>query len=416
MKLLAPKQLPRQLGFTLACLALSAPALAVEWRAEPSVSLSGTVDDNIRLQSDDSLVDTAYGGILEPGVRLRALTQVWELSARGRLQFQRYWGASGVDQNNQYLDLNASRRFERSTLDFTGSVVHDTSLNDVIDPDAGITTDKVNRLRFGADASWDYQLSERYFLDAGLLGNYTTYDSSGSSGLTDNYFIQPSLGLGYQYSPRTRLNVYYSYGYIKPDEDLDTQTFITDKTTTNSILAGFDHEFTERLDINFAAGVRRSSTDSEFQVFDIATGTITTQSDSDTDTGLTFDGGFRYAFDNGQWGLRASRDVRPGSNGTSSDRTGVIFDGSRRWTERFTTGVSASFFRNRSVGDVINDPNDRKNYRISPSLSYKLTRDLSLDGRYVYRRVERDESGDNATSNAGFVALRYDWPRISISR
>ena len=68
------------------------------------------------------------------------------------------------------------------------------------------------------------------------------------------------------------------------------------------------------------------------------------------------------------------------------------------------------------MGNVNNDPNDRKNYRIAPTLSYKLTRDLSLDGRYVFRRVERDDAGNNASSNAGFVALRYDWPRISISR
>ena len=244
------------------------------------------MDDNIRLQSDDSLVDTAYGGILEPGLRLRALTQVWELSARGRLQFQRYGGVSGVNQNNQYLDLNASRRYERSKLSLKGTVTHDTSLNDTVDPDAGLTTDKVRRLRLGADASWDYQLSERYFLDTGLTAYDTTYSDRGTSGLTDSYFIRPSVGLGYQYSPRTRLNVYYTYGYIKPDEDVDTQLFVTDKSTTNSILAGVDHDFTERLNINFAAGARRTSTDSKFQVFDITTGTISTQSDSDTDSGL----------------------------------------------------------------------------------------------------------------------------------
>ena len=415
MNLLAPKHLPQRLTLSFICLTLGAPAVAVEWRVEPSVSASATVDDNIRLQSDSSLTDTAYGGILEPGVQFRALTPVWELSAGGRLQFQRYWGVDGVDQNNQYFDVSASRQFERSSFDITGTVVHDTSLNDTVDPDAGLTTDKVRRLRLGADASWDYQLSERYFLTTGLTGYDTTYSDRGTSGLVDSYFIRPSVGLGYQYSPRTRLNVFYNYGYIKPDEDLDTQGGITDKSSTNSVLAGFEHSVTERLNINFAGGVRRTSIDSKFLVFDPATGTISTQSDSETDSGFTFDGGFTYGFDNGEWGLRASRDVRPSSNGTSSDRTSVIFNGRRRWTERFTTSLSASFFRNRTAGGNNDTANDRDNYRIAPTLSYKLTRDLSIDGRYVFRHVERD-TGGNASSNAGFVALRYDWPRISVSR
>lgn len=377
---------------------------------EPSVRASGTVDDNIRLQSDDNLVDTAYGGIVSPSVRLSARNPAWDLYATGQLQFERYWGVDGVDQNNKYLTLGAERRFERSTAEFTGSIINDTTLQTDTDPNAGLTTDKVNRLRFDADGSWDYQLTERYFLDTGLGGSYRKYDNGEDEGLFNSYYIRPSAGLGYQYSERTSLNLSYGFGYINSDRNGQT-------SKTNSLLAGFDHQFTERLDIDLDVGVRHTTTDNDIQVLRIINGvpTIVDESQDDSTTGLTYAGGFNYKFDNGNWGLRASRDVRPSGNGTSSDRTGLIFNGRRQWTERFSTGLQASFFLNRTVGDT-DTSNDRKNYRLSPTVSYRLTRDLSLDGRYIFRRVEQDQSGQNATSNAGLIGLSYNWPRISVSR
>lgn len=398
-------------ALTLASMTICSASLATEWRAEPSLSLDGQVDDNIRLISDDSLVDTAYGGVLQPAVKVSARNPAWELSATGRLQFERFWGVDGVDQNNKYLTLAGNREFELSTLKFSGNIINDTNLQTDTDPDAGLSVDKVNRWTFGGTGTWSRELTPRYALETGLTGSYRKYDDGEDEGLFDYYFIQPSVGLSYRYSERTRLSLTYDYGYINPDRP-DGQT-----SKTQSLLAGFKRAFTERLDVDFAAGVRHTKTDSDIQVLRVINGvpTVVEEAQDDSTTGLTFRGGFDYEFDNGNWGLTASRDVRPSGNGTSSDRTGLIFRGNRQWTERFSTGVKASFFRNRSVGDV-NTTNDRNNYRVSPNASYRLTRDLSLTAQYIFRRVERDETDENATSNAGLVGLTYQWPRISVSR
>ncbi len=60
--------------------------------------------------------------------------------------------------------------------------------------------------------------------------------------------------------------------------------------------------------------------------------------------------------------------------------------------------------------------NEREYLRFSPSIKWQFERNLGLSMSYNYRQQKRSDPATDATSNAVFVTLLYDWDGLRASR
>ncbi len=201
---------------------------------------------------------------------------------------------------------------------------------------------------------------------------------------------------------------------------------------TYSLIGGWRRKFSETLEANLALGARRTTTDQDVLValpgFEgleplclapFNQPLCQTVSQSQTDWGAVV-----RASVNKRWGettrLRADFDysLQPNGNGDLTDTANLKLRASHSLSARLSGTLRINALYSRVSGSLAarDSSSNRDVYQIVPGLSYALTEDcrLNFDYRYTWRRLQRDPSA--AESNAAYVTLTYNWPRISISR
>lgn len=396
-----------------------APTLhAAEWVAEPSVTLRGEYDDNIRLTSLDH--DDVWGTIVDPSLKLSRRTELWDLNATGRVRAAWYSGDDDLDTVDNFLDLAAERRFERGSLEASAGLANDTTLqNEYLDIDTGLVINQIDRSRRSARLAGQYMFTEATWVEASVDYSQVEYDDGLRYGLLDYDYLTPGLRIVHQLNPTTQVFGILSHARV----DYDTASELESKT--DSLQLGAAYDITEVWKVSGSIGTRRTETSSlvpnavprpglEF-LFPFIYDVVYETRDSET-TGLVYDASLTREFETGSLKLSASRSIVPSSTGSDTETTRFDLNGTRRFSAQLWAQLAVSYYRSDTVGDIRTRA-DLDRYRIAPSLTWKLDRDLSLRAGYAYTHVKRDVAvDDTADSNMAFVSLGYSWPRLSMSR
>ena len=411
--------LPNRLtcGWLAVAAGLSLPLQAAEWVAVPSIQLRGEYNDNIRLTNAEH--DSSWAATLDPSLRLARRSETWDLGANARLRGTRYTGERQLDTVDRFLDGSLSRRFERGSFDASAGYARDTTLqNEFLDQDTGLATNKIDRTSRNLRLAGKGMFSERTFLEASLSWRDQKYGNNAGTNLLDYDYFTPSLTLSHQLNAKTRLFGVLSHSRL----DYDTASDFESKT--DSLQLGASHEFTETWSINGSIGSRRTRTSSLVPVaiprpaleflFPFVYDVVLEPRDSRT-TGLVYNLNLTRELETGDISLAASRSVTPSSTGSETDTTSVTLSGSHRFTPQLSARMAASYLQSETVGGT-QTLADADRYRLSPSLSWRLDRDLLLSAGYVYTRVKRDATTGDVDSNALYVSLSYSWPRMAVSR
>lgn len=411
--------LPNRLkyGWLAVTACLSLPLPAAEWVAEPSIQLRGEYNDNIRLTNEDH--DSTWAATVDPRLRLMRRTELWDLGATARLRGTRYTGERQLDTVDRFLDANLQRRFLRGSFDANAGYQRDTTLQqELLDQDTGLVTGKVDRTSRNLRMAGRGMLSERTSLEASLSWRDVEYGASTRGNLLDYDYLNPSLQLSHQLSPKTRLFGVLSHSRL----EYDTASEFESKT--DSLQLGASHEFTETWTLSGSIGSRRTRTSSLVQVpiprpgfeifFPFIYDTALEPRDSRT-TGLVYNLNLNRELETGNIRLSASRSVMPSSTGSETDSTNLTLEFDHRFSTQLSTRLAASYLQSETVGGT-RTLADATRYRLAPSLSWRLDRDLALRAGYIYTHIERDTTNRDADSHAVFVSLDYSWPRMAVSR
>lgn len=394
---------------------------AAEWVAEPSVTLRGEYDDNIRLTTLDH--DDVWGTILDPSLRLSRRTELWDLNATGRVRAAWYSGDDDLDTVDNFLDLAAERRFERGSLEASAGLANDTTLqNEYLDIDTGLVVNQIDRSRRSARLAGQYMFTEATWVEVSVDYSQVEYDDGLRFGLLDYDYLTPGLRVIHQLNPKTQVFGILSHARV----DYDAASELESKT--DSLQLGAAYDITEVWKVSGSVGARRTETSSlvptyvppapDYEPFCglvIACEIIYVPTDAET-TGLVYDASLTREFETGSLKLSASQSIVPSSTGSDTETTRLDLTGTRRFSAQLWAQLAVSYYQSDTVGDVTTRA-DQDRYRIAPSLTWMLDRDLSLRAGYAYTHVKRDIAiDDTADSNMAYVSLGYSWPRMSMSR
>src|SRR6478672_11123557 len=98
---------------------------AVEWSAEPYVSLKTLYSDNFTLTTDPH--PDVFGAQVGPGLRLNAEAENWKISSEANVFFNRY-DESQFNTTEGALTLRSEYRAERNTYGLNAHYIRDNTL------------------------------------------------------------------------------------------------------------------------------------------------------------------------------------------------------------------------------------------------------------------------------------------------
>ena len=197
------------------------------WVVEPAARVGTSYDDNVRLtpeNEDDAMVTNA-----NLQARVRRLTETSEIAALAQVEVSKYSKVDTISDDLRetgFVELSASRLFQRSSLNFRSSfrrqdllrntaIIDDglsstdqtaadsgeapeTDLADDLltasDPDSGSVERQVRRKTIRAQPSFNYQLNERSSVTLGYSFQDQSYDDSESGTLNSQDDFQSHAG------------------------------------------------------------------------------------------------------------------------------------------------------------------------------------------------------------------------------
>jgi hypothetical protein len=113
--------------------------------------------------------------------------------------------------------------------------------------------------------------------------------------------------------------------------------------------------------------------------------------------------------------VSASRDISNDINGFPIEVNRVRWLNLYRFSETLSGNLNLEFY-NSQTNNTASQNLNRNYYQVSPQITWKFEQFWSLTGSYRYRKQTYDNTSDDATQNAAYLTLTYQWPRIAISR
>lgn len=413
----------------LFCVASSGAVVAAEWSVEPSISLREEYNDNIRF------LTAPHPGVwysrLTPSVKLSSKTEVSEVSGSAQFSINQYSGDPLLEsRNDQFYTLLTSHQSERNTWAMNASYKEDsTAESERIT--TGVVQVRTQRSLLSLNPSWTRTLTER----SSLKLNYNYQEVKYDQHISLNDYTSQQVGgtLQYRLSERDTVSLTTNYSVVEyspifrqlgiaiisidpPIISLGSGTdAIVNESSTSSVQAGVTHLFSETLRGSLSLG-RRSTVSSASHTctscFTAALTPISAFANETSGSGSSLNTSLEKTFEAGKLSGFVSRDTNPSGSGlVETDKFGVSLN--RNLTEKLTGSFDAVAYRTKFIG--VASPGSRY-YTVEPKLNWRFTEWWTLDAGYRYARYEPESTASTITSNALYLNLSYNWPKMAISR
>ena len=423
-------------GAVLFCLFSSGAVVAAEWSIEPSISLREEYNDNIRFTTSPH--PGVWQSRLSPSLSLSSKTEVSEVSGLAQLSINRYAGDPQVeDRNDQLFSLLTRLQSERNTWAMNASYKQDSTAESERIA-TGVVQVRTQRTALSLSPSWTRTLTERSSFK--LDYNYQEVKYDEHINLNDYTSQRVGGALQYQLSERDQVTVSANYSVVEYAPIIRQLTGVSvlsisppiislgsgadalvNESSTSSVQAGVTRQFSETLRGSLSLG-RRSTVSSASHActscFTTGFTPINTFTSETSGSGSSFSATLEKTFDAAKVSGFASRDANPSGSGlVETDRFGVSLN--RNLTEKLTGYFDAIAYRTKYIG--VTAPGSRY-YTVEPKLNWRFTERWTLDAGYRYARYEPDSDAnstavaDAITSNAVYLNLAYNWPKMAVSR
>ena len=365
---------------------------ADDFKLTPSVGVKGEYNDNLFFDTSNEVDDTIT--TLFGGLALLNRTERLDLDLSARLDGVMYADNDELDDVDQFYNGRIGYRItERIRLGADGGYFVDSRPDRDIET-TGIVFTGVKRKRWTGGVSGDFTLSEKSLTSMSYAYQQDKFDKPE---YVDYEFHTANLGFTHDFSevlPRVigRINAGCNY-------------YNTDDTDIENVYAtvGFSRAVTELFNLLVDAGYRYAA--SEFKV-----GLVTT--DTEYDSGFHGRIVLDYSGELTRADISASQRLEPasGNNGTS-DRTSFVFNVRRRFAEKFSASLYATYYQNKAdAGKLARVGIDEETVSIGPGLSYEIIDNLVLTASYTYTQVKYQISDTEAKRNRVYLRLSYGIP------
>ena len=424
-----PARLSRWLPALLLLFAL--PAGAAEWLIEPTISLRGGYNDNIRL---DTLPENAvWEKAITPSVRFGVAKEDRGLFGKAYASVRRFSGGSGrnssslLDREDYHFDTDAYYATERNRFSGLVNYTQDSTLDSELDQTGQALSSRATRERFTLGPRWIHTLNETTQLDTSY--NFTTVsyaDKEDFLRLVEYDYHQLSAALVRQLTPRIQATLSTSYNVYQPDTGFDSDT--------TNIQVGISRSFSETLSTSWLAGYRETTSDTLIPIgfcvgadpgagfpgcnggTPVLTGTA---KDDDTNSGSVYSASITKLLEKGELSANLSRQSNPSSDGELLDTTRLIVAGNYKFSEKLRSSLSIEYSNAETISRVSNilRKTDQDIFRVRPKIFWKWSQEWQLAAEYEYtEREDKDRFSGTATRNAFYLTLSYQQPKISIAR
>ncbi len=354
-------------------------------RWTPSIGVSATHDDNIQFVRSDPVDDYVYA--IEPVLKLDYGQELTQFSAEGRVLIRRYQDNSELDDEIYRFNFDGNTNFsERFGLKGGYKFIKDTTLDSELE-EIGRVSIREDRMSHRAKLAPNFKLTER--VSVGLDGSYRSVEYD-SDAFVD--YVVRDISLPVRWRLVTLMDmIYISPGYTDRDSDLT-------HSESYSIRIGWNHETTERLNLNFAIGARYTE--------------LEQKDTKEKDTGWNGLASLilNYKFETGNLMVDFERNLQNTAAGDQVDVTRVT--PRLRWnlTERFGVQLNGSYYITKTEG---NQNSHTTEYLTAGSdLLYNLTENYVIFIGYEYsQEYQKDIQPDpRAERNRIWAGLRFDFP------
>ena len=394
-------------------------AQSAEWKLEPSVGMSTQYKDNVgmRTEANNPLGSTGY--TLDPKIKIAVVEQsLWDMSLSTRAKFTRYQELQNSDSNNVYLNFGSGWQTERVMLSLNASFTRNTNFDDDFDtesPLAGLIDDKTERETISFSPSIRWNLSQTSAVIFSITTTDISYNEVTSTNLRDYTNDSASFQAYWQVLEKHTLGYTVSYSEQEtPDYNYSSDTMVLNLDYT--------YNFTQSSDLKLSLGGRRTNspvilrcvTPGEFEftggcrfsdpIFD--------DMKTEADDGVTVNLSYSNQTERASNSFNASRNVVSSTTGSIQEQRSVNYKFSLRNTERFTSNLLIDGSEALTIGGG-DSSNDRTRYRVEPSIYYKLNRDWALSFKYSYINQIFADTDEDSTSNAVYINLTLNWPKLA---
>ncbi len=386
-----------------------------EFRLIPSVGVRQTYDDNIFFEEKNTTDDIVT--TISPALRLIEKTERLNAMVSSQIDWVLYLENDDFNAADQRHTAKVSYRLnERLGLSSEAGYVRDSRKDRDVE-ETGLVLGTDTRDRYQCSLAGDYALSEKA---GGALSYAYQQDDFDDPESTDYHAHTLNLGISYNLSrlisqTSARVNLGYAQ-YTYPSQSVDYY----------SLSLGASREISETLSLLISAGAR--CTVSELSGI---TSSPVYFSDSYPDIPIAPEDDFIIAYQpvpyhqkSETWGavgqialtykgertgskLSLARDVREASglSGTT-ERTSLIFDADRRFTEKFRGDISFKYYLNQSDQKDASDINEQT-FRMAVRLRCDFTEEMRLEASHVLTFVADEEAGTDSKRNAVFFRFVF---------
>jgi hypothetical protein len=258
-----------------------------------------------------------------------------------------------------------------------------------------------------------YSLSNVSYVNGTAIGLYDYSTRSISASLTRSLDPQDKIFISAGYS-------IYNVPATNPIQISSDMATTSTRSKTATYQAGITRIFSETTRGTLSAGLRNTSNEQNailcidifgsLQCFSQFHETIFSKA-----SGTVFNGSFEKQFENNSLSVSASRSLDPSGTGgqVKNDSLGLALN--RSFTSKFSGGLSVNI---NTVSTEIGNVSivDYRLHQAASSLSWQWTPELKIDASYRYTHVRRVSEANPVASNAVYLALSYQWQKMSISR
>ena len=392
---------------------------AAEWKLEPSVGMSTQYNDNVGMRTEANNPVGSTGYILDPKINIVAEEQyLWDMSLSTRAKFTRYQDIENSDSNNIYLDFGSGWQTERAMLRLSAGFTRNTNFDDDYDtesPLAGLIDDKTERETTSLSPSVRWNLSKTSRIIFSVSTTDISYNEVTSTSFRD--YTNDSVKFKWDWQVFQK----HTFGYTASYSEQETPK-INYTSDTSVLSVDYTHNFNQSSDLIFSLGGRRTNsseiircvTPGEFEF----TGTcrfsdpIYSDMKTGTDDGVNVNLSYSNQTERASSSFNASKNVVSSSAGIEQVQTSVNYKFSFKNTERFTSSLLLDGSESETIGGG-GTSNDRTRYRVEPSIYYKLNRDWALSFKYSYINQNITDTDEDSTSNAVYINLSLNWPKLA---
>jgi len=406
------------------------------WEATPRVAVGAEYEDNPRLTRNEQFQDSATGAIVDAELRLVARTERTNWLLRPRLRASRYAGSKNEDleDDNWYIDLNASQVFQRASIGFTSNYqnvgVRSSEFASAIpdDPDAPPPTGDSGELIRVDDTreQWSINPYASFFLternQLNLFAGYTdvSFDRTGSTSSRGDYdYLSGGASFQHAFDPRNRLSVSLSASRFQSDQ---AGIILENTSDTYNLTATYERTLSPTWTASATAGASRTDSTSILsppplindcfnfvEIFDAIL--IPVPIDpcrlSDKSSNFIGSGELRRRGELTTFTASIGRAISPNASGTEvvRDTFRVFLD--REFSQMLVASVGVLLFDEQSIGELAR--RDRLYYRGEAILRWRLSREWWLRGAYAYTRDKDDLRASGQTVDNHRVFAGIEW-------